>query len=387
MFIFYLLATIFLFGGAAAWVKCRQFVLWECAVASATGFAIAAIFQVCVNTGMTRDVETWSGKIEDVRHYPPWTEYYEYAVYRTETHTHTTSDGRGGTTTYTTSEQVFDHWQPSTRYHSECWDKHDSFGRSWKLNPTEYKTLLALFGGTEDKEPGHRTTSDHNSRMTSGDPLDYYALNTKQYVEPVTKWSAWTNRVRASPSTFCFQQVPEGSPVFPYPKNENPFLSDRLMGAATVMVPFMWDQMNARLGPWKKVNVIAIGFSDADQSMAELQRASYVGGKKNDIVICYGGPNTPHASWCTVFGWSDSEFCKRNLETLFMTRQVNATLIPAIEKEIATNYQIKDWTQFDYLTVEPPGWTYGLFLGVVVLVQGGVWAFFYCNQVTKLGKK
>jgi hypothetical protein len=359
---------------------------WEWITASVVGFAIAGIYHWMVIKGMTDDVETLSGRVVEAHDYKPWTEYYEYAVYRTETRhgTRTVSDGKGRshTESYTYTVEVFDHWSPSMRFHSESWGYTDSFGSDGGIDEATYKDIVARFGG-ERETPGRRTTSDHNSHMISGDPNDRVSVNKNNFVKPVTRWHHWENKVKSAPTVFSFEKVPPEAPVFEYPKNDNVFASDRLLGTAGTIPLLAWDQMNARLGPTKKVNVIAVGFGTQSSQIAELQRSKWIGGKKNDLVICYGGPSPTKATWAQCFGWTDEALCKRNLETIFISTPINAEIVPKVEAEIAARYKIKNWSEFDYLTVEPPTWSYWVFFAIIGVVQGGMWLFFMNNDMDK----
>ena len=153
------------------------------------------------------------------------------------------------------------------------------------------------------------------------------------------------------------------------------------MGTALATVDILeFDRMNSRLGPHKQVNVILIGFGSRDSSFAEWQRAKWIGGKKNDLVLCYGGSKDGHPAWAKVFGWSDSEICKRNLETILLQNKIDTKVLPLLEKEITSGYQIKDWSSFDYLSVEPPTWSYWVFAIVLIVFQLGFYLWAYCNE-------
>ena len=140
--------------------------------------------------------------------------------------------------------------------------------------------------------------------------------------------------------------------------------------------------MNSRLGPRKKINVILVGFGAKESSIAHMQEAKWIGGKKNDLVICYGG-SKEKTEWAYVFGWTEKEIVKRNLETIMMDNVVNSELVPKIEKEILSNYKIKEWEKFDYISVEPPYWAYLILLGVLVFTQTIFFLISYFNNSTK----
>jgi hypothetical protein len=118
------------------------------------------------------------------------------------------------------------------------------------------------------------------------------------------------------------------------------------------------------------VNVILIGFGDKDASVAQLQEAKWFGGKKNDLVLCYGGAGVK-TEWAVVFGWTEQELVKRNLETILLENTVNTEILPRIESEIRANYVIKDWTKFDYIAVSPPWWGFLILCVVMIAAQCG----------------
>lgn len=384
MWFFYVVAAIAAVFAAAMWASSRRIAAWECAASAVTGFAMAIIFQISANISMTQDVEVWSGRINQVRHNPAWTEYYEEAIYRTEYRMRpaTVSDGKGGMKTVTrrVAVQVFDHWEPRQRSHAATWVMSDTLGQRWAISAAEYAVQLRNSGGQTTTVRGDRTTGSHASRMVEGDPNDYLVSNVTGWIQPTTQVMSWTNRVKAAPSQFSFPTVPqvERSTIYPWPEPSTPFVSGRVLGDTRIDA-LAWDQLNARIGPTKYVNLIAIGFGQQPKSVAEVQRAAWLGGKKNDLVVtCGGDPAKP--AWARVFGWSESDDCKRRIEGLVMTHGLTSALIAPLEAEVTAHYVIKDWTKLDYLTVEPPTWSYWAFLGVLALVQGGLWLYFFNNE-------
>lgn len=385
---FYLLACIPFFIGGAMWILSKKVNWIEWIGNSAVCFLIAGCFHIMAIHGMTADTETWSGQLVDAKHYAAWREYYEYAVYRTEyytaTESYTDSKGRSSTRTVTRSREVFDHWEPSTRWHADHWETESNINTSYGVDSKFFEYLCVQF---KDKRTvrGNRTTGDHNSRMIAGDPNDYETTDRSGWVEPVTKHMSFENRIKAAPSSFSFAPVPDTvKGIFAYPKNDNPFVSDRLLGTALSTINhFAFDQMNARMGPIKKVNVIMIGMGDVDSMLAEWQRSKWIGGKKNDIVIVWGGDNKAPA-WVRCFGWSDSEYCKRNLETIVLDNGASTDTLAMIEKEIRLNYVLKDWKKsFAHIAIPAPMWALWSYIGFMVVSQAGLWFWFTHNDFDK----
>lgn len=376
MHFFYLLALLPLIVGFFIWYN-NQEVNWiEWLAASAVAFLLAGIFHALAIHGMTRDVETWSGYITSARQFSAWREYYEEAIYRTECHTVCTGSGKNREC-HEECHQVFDHWESRRRWHDAYWEAYSNISTTYRISQDKYKYFVKQFG-QQSTIKGDRTTFEHNSKMIDGDPNDYTTDRVSGWIEPVNVTKEWTNRIKASPSVFSFITVPKDIPVFPYPNNDDPWQSRRLLGqAAKHFNIFKFDQMNARLGASKRVNVIIVGFDSDDSMLAEYQRAKWIGGKKNDVVLCYG------RNWTRVFGWTDSEVCKQNLQELLLQHPKNDDLLPLIEGEIRQNYVLKDWKQFDYITIKPKfGFVVAYFI-CLIIAETALYAFFIQNDYNK----
>jgi len=362
MVLLYLMACIPIGLGALLWVMSRKVVWWEWLAGAALALATAGIGHVLIIRGMTADEETWSGTVVRVVHHPQWVEEYQQA------HTRTVGSGKNQRTeTYYTTEH---------RTHPERWVAHADFGtREEELSADRafYAEMKGRWGGA----PCERTVPGDRPGFDSGDRNDYVLTPITPYIVPAVVPMRFENRVKAAPSVFSYAQVPPDANVYAYPAIRDWRESRRLLGSAAAAIPIRdWDLLNARLGPRKKVNLILAGFGAEDSGIAQLQEAKWIGGKKNDLVLCYGGsPATP--SWSYVFGWTESELVKRNLETILLRGPIDPTLLPKIEAEVTANYELKDWSKFDYISLEPPWWSYLVVLLVMAATQAGflVWAY------------
>jgi hypothetical protein len=368
---YYLLACIPVAVGAAMWISHKNVVWWEWLASSAIGFITTALIHVVIVGAMTTDVEIWSGKVEYVVHYPKWIEEYQ------ERHTRTVGSGKDAhTETYYTTEH---------RTHSPRWVSFENYGNSEEfereITEDRYNTISKFFGGVIVPKRGHRPGFD------GGDRNDYYCHNTKGDVYPTSTTKYFENRIKCSPSVFSFAEVPVDAPVFDWTGDDGGNVADRCLGSANSSVSDLrWNQMNTRLGSSKKVNVFLIGFGNKDSSVAQLQEAKWIGGKKNDLVLCYGGSNEK-PSWSYVFGWTEAMLVKRNLETILLEGKVEDSIIPKVEAEIRENYQIKDWSKFDYIAVEAPWWGVIVVLVVMLLSQGAFMYWATQNEFDKGGNR
>jgi hypothetical protein len=362
MWMYYLLACIPVAVGAAMWINNKNVVWWEWLASSALGFMTTAIVHVLIVSGMTTDHEIWSGKVEYVVHYPKWIEEYQ------ESHTRIIGSGKNAhTETYYTTEH---------KTHHPHWSSFESYGGTDEverdITEDQYNGIAKFLGGVIVPKRGSRHGFD------GGDRNDYYCHNTKGEIYPITSVHSFENRVKCSPTVFSFADVPVGTPVFDWVGDDGNMATKRCLGAATASVNgFRWGQMNTRLGASKKVNVFLIGFGEKDSSIAHLQEAKWIGGKKNDLVLCYGGSRS-NTTWAYVFGWTESMLVKRNLETILLENKIDDTIIPKVEAEIRANYQIKDWSKFDYIAVEAPWW--GVIVVMLVMALSQVAFMYWATQ-------
>jgi len=381
MFAIYTLGCVPVIIGAVLWVTTKKIVWWEWVISIPLSFAACAIIQYTAITGMTADEETWSGEIWKVVRTPRWVEQYQEAIYRTESYTTTTGFGKKRRTV-TRTRRVFSHHETRHRTHPEHFSAHVTFGKKSK----NYSTSKAFFLEVRSKWGGESCMSvarGNRPGFHSGDRNDYVLSRQTEYIYPAVMEVRFENRVKAAPSVFSYKKVPENAKVYDYPDNSNWRQSNRLLGLAAGGISILeWDRMNARLGPTKKVNVILIGFGTENSDTAHLQEAKWIGGKKNDLVLCFGGdPVKP--TWSYVFGWTEQDIVKRNLETILLDGPVNESIINKIECEVVENYTLKDWSKFNYISIEPPAWSYLLLVGILVVTQGTYFFLMYRNSIDK----
>jgi hypothetical protein len=379
MILFYLIALVPIMVGGLLWVKYNEINIWEWVSGSVVALMVALMFNLFAIHGMTDDIETWSGQAVRVIYYPEWVEKWIESHYETYA---CGTDSKGNTeycsrTYYTTEYDT----------HSQHWTVVVDFGSlvdEWYINVDTFNQIKKEFGGKVVYGPPQGF--DHGGEFIKGDRNTYVTENTTGFVRPVTTLKSFKNKIKAAPSVFSFSKVPTNITVFPWPKNDgNVWTSQRVLGNATKVIPTLeWDRLNCLLGPQKKINLIIVGFDSNDSMLGQYQQAAWIGGKKNDFVISYGGkPEAP--AWCHVFGWTESELVKRNVEAYVMEHGVSMDLLPFIREEVLKNYKIKDWTKFDYIKIEPKPSYYAWFAICLIFIEGVLYVFFFMNDLDKEG--
>lgn len=359
----YVYALIPLIVGLFVWRFCERVHWVEWIGGSVFAFILAGAIHGIALSGMISDREVWSGEITHATFYPEWIEEY------TESHTTYSTDSDGNTTssTYYTTEH---------RTHEEYWEAYTDLDYSKTIDKDFWLQIVHNFKNRTVEQPG-------KSGFDGGDENIYVAYNRTGYVYPVTAIRSFENRVKAAPTVFSFPKVPETVNVHEYPYPSDWLCSNRLINESRISIK-EFDRFNTRLGFKKRVNIIMINFGNADASIAQYQQAKYIGGKKNDLVICYGGAsNKAIAEWSYCFGWTEKDICKRNIETILLEHPVNNSILPILEKEIIASYNIKDWSKFDYITIEPKPGTIMWYFIIMVVTQIGLYVWFYLNELNQ----
>lgn len=359
MWIFYIIALLPALIGLLLYVFNKEVIWREWLGCVAISFVIAGLAHFIVFNVMTHDTETWSGCVTDAVYMPKWHYYY--------IETHTTTDADGNTTIYIDTH---------SGYRGPDWWVETTLGQ---IDTTESKwnEIKSNFGSVVFSKPGYRPDYD------SGDKNDYHTKNTTDYIEPVNTTKGFRNMFKASQNVLSFVKVPKDVKVYDYPKNPSSFVSGRLVGNAINRINIKeWDQMNARIGATKKVNVILVEFQDKDEIYGQYQEAKWLGGKKNDLITTYG-TYRDKVTWVYTFGWTEKNIVKQNLNTLLLQKDINNKIIPEIEKEVIKNYQIKNWKKFDYLTIYPPISSLIIMIISLIVFQVGYWYWAMTNEFNK----
>jgi hypothetical protein len=206
--------------------------------------------------------------------------------------------------------------------------------------------------------------------------------------QPVALPHTYTNYVKASPDSI-FHLKPMGDPktVPEYPKPYDYHYTDRVIPVG-VNIPNIayWNEafakMNSRIGPTKQGNVVMIVTNNSSRNYGDLVQKTWIGGKKNDIVIVIGAPKYPEVQWVKVFSWSRHDIINVNLRNSLATSILDVeTTVPMIEASVMKYYERKPMKDFEYLAsnVEPSGWLIALMLIVGSLVSGFI-AYHFRNN-------
>ena len=357
MEMFYIIAVVCVVFGLVLYMKYDNVSFYEFLGVGLLAFALSGIFHYISFSSMTDDTEIWSGRITSVVYHPRWVEKVQ----------HTETDNKGKT-----------HVSYSYTTHNKYWEAKTNIDSAENISESLFNQLSAKFGPISKQWV-------YKSGFESGDHNIYVCNNISNYMVPISENRTFTNRIKGSKTVWNYPEVPSDVKVFEYPKTSDWFRSNRLLGSAKTTISIdKFDEMCARIGPAKQANVILVGFDgNSTIEMGNYQESKWIGGKKNDIVVCYGGADSKRPTWVHVFSWTEKDICKINIRNIFMNNSVDDSILPLLEKEIYETFARKHFSDFDYISIAPPDWALPWYIGVVGIVQVCVWTYFFRNDYGK----
>jgi len=371
-------------------IKYRSRIVWWelvilIAIPTALSFGSKALTEIC----SVNFTEYWGDEIVSIYEEEPYNEWHsEMCSY--ECNCTTDDDG------YTSC--------------STCWEDcshQDDYGPSWYaitklgkhvgISEAQYDKWNKQFGGNRIKiETIKNYDSNDRCYYSSGTKFAGQRVGTYSYnwrtdwdrdystSVPLTTEHSYENRIKASDYTvFNYIEVTEEKAdslsLFDYPNLDNSFTYPCVLGYNSNKVQKMFHKINGHLGSSKQIRVWVLVHDTTESDIGYMQESYWVGGNKNELVINIG-VDGDDISWCHTFSWSDIQSLKDDIEMYVMDEKVLndstfSNIANYVHKESEERFERLEFTQFDYLTVEPPLW--GIILSYIftILVCLGISAF------------
>jgi hypothetical protein len=374
-----LIKAIF-FRGKTVW--------WEYLVEYAVCFALIVGFKLGIQTTQTTDTEYWGSYMVEVWHHEGWNEYHHQ------------------------TENVYDEDGNVVGTRDTSWVEDHAPCVEALMNTGE--TLVLETGGTSgwgsewarkkfpwfEELKGRWTNCETKRHYHSGHTIDGDAFVTRfplpmkeELLMPVTTKHFWENRIQASSSVFNYPEVSKEdraayglydyAPIQGYSQTQILGNGGPTQDAAERRLQIV----NALLGKDKKVRIYVLIFRNQPIDAAMKQEALWKKGNKNEFVLCLGLNDSNKAQWAHAFSWTKVELlmvrARDYISTNFMGKEREIDLVPVVNflaSDINDKWVKRDFREFSYLSVDPPGWAILLTFFVVLLVDIGLSLWAVLNQ-------
>lgn len=346
----------------------RRIVWWELGIPLAASLVIISVCKYGTEAVQTRDTEYWGGWLTHTEYYEAWDEKVSCRrpVYRT--------DSKGNS--------VFEGYQHfyDVDYHSPYWLASDSNGISKNISREHFERLAVKF----------------NSRVFVDLHRSYHSIDGDKYVArwngqeetftPFASTHTYENRVQASSSLFNFPNVDSKEyGLFEYPEILGAYTCAHILGQGgptLAAAERKLSVLNARVAASRQGWVWILVFNNKPFQAGIAQQNYWKSGNKNELVINIGVDSQFNVQWCHVFSWTDVEKLKIDTRSQVIEQQGKpldlVKIVDWLGPEIKKSWARKQFADFSYPTVEPPGWMVALtyFLTLIVSLGTSAWVIY-----------
>lgn len=367
------------------------FAWWEYPLITLSVTLVILLCKFGVKTSLVKDTEYWGSMVVEARYYEYWESYVH------QTCSYTTCDGyddKGNCTGYTTHYYDCSYCDHNPAY----WKAYDDAGNDWRISEEYYNYLKDKWSAKPRFVDMDRSIDNYGSCGQDG---NMYSIGWNRLIETseasVTKHT-YTNKVQASHSAFKLAHISTKEAkklgLYPYPDFYNYYKQKVILGLDSIYTPqeiyrieTRFQYFNGKYGAINKIKLFICLFYDKPMGISYKQEAYWDGGNQNELVICIGlNRATREIQWVRPFSWTDRKrLLVDSREDIASIGKFEPTLVfNAIEQAVAPNGNVyKDFKKdFNYLTVDLPGWSLWLIWILTIAVTGGNWWWCFKNDLT-----
>ena len=341
----------------------HKVVWWEFLIPFIACFLFIGITKFTIEKCQIDDVEYWTGYIVKADYQEPWREEWnDFHPAQYNSKGECTSPAR-------MEHHIVDHppyWSMIDNNNITQYISKEYYAQLVKLWKNNHREEICHFNQTSYGDGGIQWTSWDNKRET------IVVLTTKHHYE---------NRIQASHSVFKFPKIEDKTGLFEYPKIKDELNVPSILGAVDPANSFL-SARNAEIGKRKQVRIWILVFKDKSLQTAIDQESYWMGGNKNEFVVCVGVDKTNKVKWCYVFSWTEVERLKINVREFVLTQQKMDLMKIAnyTANEVDKLFIRKNFSDFNYLTVEPPNWAIIMVYIITFLITGGISTWSVLNE-------
>lgn len=348
----------------------KKTALWEYAVVLVPSLLLFFALKYSFVYISSLDKEYLSDLVSKITYYEDWDETVMV------THTRTVSCGKGKTRTET-------YVVPERRYHPKRYVYETVTGETNDVSEDEYKLICYKLNMPAVFKDMHRSY-----RSKDGDAYVTSWNRTRENSYPVTWTHLYQNKVKASSySIFKYGNMSEEeikeNKLFDYPEiknnDQNPILGFNATDTDIDAVRYL----NGYRGPKNQIHVFILCFNNPSLEVAEMQKAYWQGGNKNEFVVCLGVKNNK-VIWCNPFSWSDEPMLEVKTRDYFIKYpDINfKDYAEWLDTQIDKNWHRKEFNDFNYLSIELSiGW-YIAILIIILCYNVGISYWVITNEFT-----
>ncbi len=349
----------------------KKITWWEYLLLFGASALVIFVSKIIIETSMTSDTEYWSELAYEVEYEGAYDEY----IHQTCTEEYACGTDADGNTQYCTKTvdcSYIEDYSPKYRIKSKY--------RSIRITKSEYNRIKKRWGN-------EKKTGVHSESYSYDDGIyGSFWLSRRELIECVVTKHTYENRVQAAHTVFDFQDVTEKEKskyrIYEYPKIYDSYKQRHILGTVDKKAEKNMQILNAELGPKKQVKAFVLIFKNKPKKAGILQEAYWGGGNKNEFVLAIGTDKSNNVTWVHPFTWAQHSNVKVNARE-FVLSQKKLDLVKIskfLHKELDKNFVRKEFSEFNYLTVEPSLSSIMWSMVVLIIITVGLVWWFVANE-------
>ena len=320
--------------------------------------------------------EYYGNYIVKIKHYDDWDEW----VHKTCTRSVYAGKDSKGNSKYRTET-----YDCSYRdYHPDYWVMVDNNNYEIYISKQEYDSIKSIWNTPEVFIDMHR-----DYMTIDGDAQSHDWDNNKKHIKTITTEHKYINKIKNSLSVFNFREISDAEAnklgIYNYPKivdyDQNPIIGlKNCTDDDIISVKYL----NGIYGKEKQFRMFLLFYYNKDIQISLDQQSYWAGGNKNEFSVCIGLDSlTNKIQWVNAFSWMDKPTLEVNVESYLNSR--DSVNIPEfaeyVNRLIPSQWQRKEFKDFDYLKPELNNRSYFILITLVLLYNILISIFIIKNDV------
>lgn len=309
-------------------------------------------------------------------------EYYEYwSTWKHRTCTRTNCVGSGKTRSCHTVSYDCSYCDENQPH----WVAYDNMGKSYNITQEHFERLCRIWGKRQFVEMNRNINHHWNCGVDGNKYITSYD-GVFDHTQPVCNKHSYENKVQCSKSIFNFQKVDKRDIInynlVNYRKDFDRFNYDPVYGIIQPDATKRLNIWNSKLGTFKQVHMNIIIFKNQPIMAAELQKALWKGGNKNEFILCIGINDSKQIQWTKVISWTEQELLKLQVERTVANMEFNLTnIVDTMAFHVQKDFKRKEFKDFKYLNIEPTSTAIFVCFLVTMILTIGLAVFSVKNEI------
>lgn len=341
----------------------KKMCLWEYVLLFVVSIGLSyAIYGLCYSSN-TDDIKYVSTYVEKATYYEPWNERVR--------HTRRVKTGKN---TYIT--QVY----YTTRYHSAKYEIILNNKESIYISEKQFNNVIKTLNTNKVFRDMYR-----HYYTKDGDAYDYNFDNKIEHLYEYAISFHYKNKIKSSTSIFKYSNISnteaEQLGLYDYPDIKGGE-QNIILGSLPINNSAYLYKLNAINGIKNDFKLFVLTYKDKDPSIIEYQKSYWQGGNQNEVVLCIGYDSNNRITWCDAFSWANEPNIEVACKMYFLTHSTfdAKEFYSYINPKINTEWQARDFNDFEYLSVDLSVSQWILIIVITILIDLGLTYWLVTNE-------